>query len=72
MGTRHRAALFDALGLPAAKDYNTFDRLGNVGSAACPVTFALALEAGHIRDGDTVAMFGIGSGINCLMYGVQW
>jgi hypothetical protein len=33
---------------------------------------ALGIEQGLLRKGDRVAMLGIGSGINCLMLGVDW
>jgi 3-oxoacyl-[acyl-carrier-protein] synthase-3 len=33
---------------------------------------AVALQEGIVAEGDRIGMFGIGSGINCLMLGVQW
>jgi 3-oxoacyl-[acyl-carrier-protein] synthase-3 len=33
---------------------------------------AIGLERGFVRSGENVAMLGIGSGINCLMAGVEW
>ena len=41
-------------------------------SVALPMTLAVAAEHGHIQAGDHVGMFGIGSGINCLMLGCRW
>ncbi|MGE0433031.1 MAG: 3-oxoacyl-ACP synthase III [Planctomycetota bacterium] len=72
VGTAHRRALFDRLGLDSTREFSTFDRLGNVGSAAAPITLALADEAGFLPAGEPVAMLGIGSGINCLMLAVDW
>ena len=46
--------------------------LGNTGSAAAPITLARAVEAGAVKTGDPVAILGIGSGINCIMLGVEW
>lgn len=71
VGQRHSTELFKTLGLDPAKDRASFDRLGNVGSVSCPVTFALARDAGEIRPGDKVALLGIGSGLSSLMLAVQ-
>jgi 3-oxoacyl-[acyl-carrier-protein] synthase-3 len=72
VGSTHRRALYERLGLDMARDYSTFEWLGNTGSAALPVTLARAAEAGAVRAGDKVALLGIGSGINCLMLAVEW
>jgi 3-oxoacyl-[acyl-carrier-protein] synthase-3 len=72
VGRAHRKALFTALGLNLERDFSTLEFLGNTGSAALPISMALAVERGHIRPGDRVGMLGIGSGINVLMLGVQW
>ena len=72
VGRAHRKLILDELGLDPSSDYTTFERLGNTGSAALPVTAAMATETGHVRPGDRLAMFGIGSGINVLMLGVEW
>ncbi len=60
------------LGLDLAKDYSTFETLGNMGSVSLPATLAAAVEAGAVRPGDRVALFGIGSGLNCMMLALEW
>jgi len=72
VGSAHRRLLFETLGLHPAIDFPTVETLGNVGSASLPLGFSLALHAGHIEAGQRVAMLGIGSGLNCLMLGVEW
>jgi len=72
VGAAHRRLLFETLELDTARDFPTVETLGNVGSVSLPVSFALAVEEGFIRDGDRVAMLGVGSGLHCLMLGVQW
>lgn len=72
VGSTHRRKLFETVGLDLAKDFSTFETLGNTGSAALPTALALAVEQGAVRSGDKVALLGIGSGINCLMLAVQW
>ncbi|MDR0353975.1 MAG: 3-oxoacyl-ACP synthase III [Opitutaceae bacterium] len=72
VGNAHRRALYDALKLDPAKDFSTFETLGNTGSVALPATLATAIETGAIRDGDRVALLGIGSGLNSLMLALEW
>jgi 3-oxoacyl-[acyl-carrier-protein] synthase-3 len=71
IGSAHRKMMLQTLGLPLEKDFTTFEWLGNTGSAALPVTMALGLEQGKVAGGDKVVMLGIGSGINCIMLGVE-
>ncbi|HEX4414385.1 MAG TPA: 3-oxoacyl-ACP synthase III [Lacipirellulaceae bacterium] len=72
VGVAHRKLMFESLGLNPSMDFATLETLGNTGSAALPVTMAIGVEQGRINQGDRVAMLGIGSGINCLMLGVEW
>ena len=72
VGSAHRKLMFTSLGLDPAIDFPTVELLGNTGSAALPVAFAMAVEQGKLSAGDQVAMLGIGSGINSLMIGVEW
>jgi len=72
VGSTHRRKLYETLGLELAKDFSTFETLGNTGSVALPATLAAAIESGAVRDGDRVGLLGIGSGLNCLMLAVEW
>ena len=72
VGGAHRKLMLESLGLSPERDYSTFPWLGNTGSAALPVTLALAAESGFVASGDRVALLGIGSGINCLMASAAW
>lgn len=72
VGSVHRRKLYETLGLDPAKDYSTFETLGNTGSVALPATLAMAIEAGAIQPGHKVGLLGIGSGLNCLMLGLEW
>ncbi len=72
VGLGHRKLLLDELGIDPAIDYTTVEWLGNTGSAALPVTMAIGLEREFIKPGDRLGMFGIGSGINCLMMAAEW
>lgn len=72
VGTTHRRMMFEALQLDLQLDYPTIENLGNTGSVALPTAMALGIENGHLEKGDQIALLGIGSGINCLMLGVDW
>ena len=72
VGGTHRRLMLESLGLSSERDYATFPWLGNTGSVALPVTLALAVENRFIGSGERVALLGIGSGINCVMLGLEW
>ncbi len=72
VGVAHRKLLYESLGLDLAKDFSTFERYGNVGSVSCIATAAEAAEQNFLKKGQTLAILGIGSGINCTMLGVEW
>ena len=72
VGSGHQDAILRALQVPKAKDYTTYRFLGNMGTAALPVTAAIADERGVLKPGQRVAFLGIGSGLTCLMMGIEW
>ncbi|HEV3384489.1 MAG TPA: 3-oxoacyl-ACP synthase III [Gemmata sp.] len=72
VGAGHRDAVLKALGIPREKEFSTFEFLGNMGTVSLPLTAALAEEREFLRPGDRVGFLGIGSGLNCLMLGLEW
>ena len=72
VGVQHKKLLFETLGLEHARDYTTVEHLGNVGSVSLPATLTLAARDGFIESGHRVCMQGIGSGLNCMMLGLEW
>lgn len=72
VGRAHTRELFRALDLDLAKDFSTFETLGNVGSVSCPITLAMAMETGAYSVGQRAALLGIGSGLSSLMMAVEW
>ena len=68
----NKKLLFDNLALDPGKNYETLAMLGNVGSVSAPITMAMAIEDNAFKPGQKGALLGIGSGINCLMLGVEW
>lgn len=72
VGSAHQTAILKTLGISEDKDYTTFEFLGNMGTVSLPLTAALADERDIISAGERVAFLGIGSGLNCLMLGIDW
>lgn len=72
VGSAHAKLLFETLGLNPEKNFETLQKMGNVGSVSAPITMAMALEEKVFAPGQKAALLGIGSGINCLMLGVKW
>jgi ATP/ADP translocase len=64
--------LEESLRLDPSKNFETLAKLGNVGSVSAPITMAMAMEEGAFGPGQKAALLGIGSGINCMMLGVDW
>ena len=67
-----RQVALSALKLPAEIDYPTLQYLGNTASVAAPISMAIGIDKGFVHDGDRVVLFGVGSGINSIVLGIQW
>lgn len=72
VGSGHQDAILASLQVPKEKDFTTYRFLGNMGTAALPVTAAIADERGVLKAGQRVGFLGIGSGLTCLMMGLEW
>ena len=72
VGSMHRKAMLERLGLDAERDYATLSQLGNTGSAALPSALAMAAAEDFVGAGHRTALLGIGSGVNVLMIGANW
>ena len=72
VGSSHRETILKSLGVPESSDFSTYPYLGNMGTVSLPLTAALAEDRGFLEPGDRVAFLGIGSGLNCLMLGLEW
>jgi len=72
VGSAHQSAILKTLAIPADRDFTTFEYLGNIGTVSLPLTLAIANEREILEPGERVGLLGIGSGLNCLMLGVEW
>jgi 3-oxoacyl-[acyl-carrier-protein] synthase III len=72
VGSTHRRAFQEALGVSHVPDFSTFPDYGNTGSAALPLTFMKAHAAGFFTAGDRVTFTGIGSGLTSTMAALEF
>ena len=72
VGRANHDAVIRALKLPPNKALRIYIDHGNVGSCGVPLTLAMLVERGRVRNGDRIGLMGIGSGLNVMMLGVQW
>ncbi len=72
VGQAHAKLLMETLGLTPEKNLETVSYTGNIGSVSAPLTMVTAIEQGLFKPGDRGALLGIGSGIVCMMLGVEW
>jgi 3-oxoacyl-[acyl-carrier-protein] synthase III len=72
VGSAHRLAMLTQLELAVDRDYETFSQFGNSGSAAVPLTLMKASEQGLFKNGQKLALLGIGSGLTSTMLGMEW
>ena len=68
----HQNLFMDTLKLDRAKGFSTVEYLGNIGSVSLPVSVAIGIDNGHLKPGDKAAMMAAGSGLNCIMLGLEW
>jgi 3-oxoacyl-[acyl-carrier-protein] synthase-3 len=72
VGSGHRGAILKSLGIDKNKDFIAYEFLGNIGTVALPMAAALAEERNFLKFNQRVAFLGIGSGLNCIMLGIEW
>ncbi|MDR1518845.1 MAG: 3-oxoacyl-ACP synthase III [Planctomycetota bacterium] len=72
VGKAHAKLTLETLGLPNERDFPTVSFMGNTGSAALPGALALGIRDLEIARGARLALLGIGSGLSCLMLGMEW
>lgn len=72
VGSTHQKNILESIGIPKGKDFTTFQYLGNIGTVSLPITAAIASDREFLVKNDRVGFFGIGSGLNCMMLGIEW
>lgn len=72
VGSSHQKAILSSIGIDESKDFPTYRFLGNIGTVSLPISAAIAAERQFLQPGNLVGFLGIGSGLNCMMLGIQW
>ncbi|MDA8138366.1 MAG: 3-oxoacyl-ACP synthase III [Desulfobacteraceae bacterium] len=72
VGSAHQKAILASIGIDESKDFTTFRYLGNIGTVSLPISAAIATERQFLQTGDMVGFLGIGSGLNCMILGIEW
>jgi 3-oxoacyl-[acyl-carrier-protein] synthase-3 len=67
-----RQVALQALNLSPDIDFPTLHWLGNTASVAAPISMAIGVDEGFVQEDDRVILFGVGSGINSIVLGIQW
>ncbi len=68
----HQDMVFRTLDLEKSKGFATVHYLGNIGACSLPISTAIGIDEGLLKAGDKVTMLGIGSGLSCIMLGLEW
>lgn len=71
VGKQHRNLLMERLQLDPHLDFPTVELFGNTGAVALPMALAMGLEKEPPPAGTTLALLGIGSGLNSVMLGIE-
>ena len=72
VGKAHEELTLNSLKLSETKTYKTYPYLGNTGSSALPITLSHLKKSKQLKDGDRLALMGIGSGLTSLIMGLEW
>lgn len=59
-------------GVPLEKMLITFNEFGNIGPVSLPFTMSKYYQTGIFKKNDRIALYGFGSGINCMIMEVIW
>lgn len=72
VGIVHTMKLSELIGVDLTKYYTTFTNYGNIGPVSLPFTLSKMYEDNAVKEGERIALMGIGSGLNCAMMEVIW
>ncbi len=68
----HFSEVFRRIEQPIEKALLTLPHLGNCGPASLPLTLAMGEAQGRVVPGTELCLYGVGSGLSCVIMGVTW
>jgi acyl-CoA:acyl-CoA alkyltransferase len=68
----HTEELIRMIGIDPNKVLTVFPDFGNIGPASVPFALSKLKQLGRLAKGKRIALFGIGSGLNCSLAEVVW
>ena len=72
VGKAHTEKFARTLAIPLSKIFRLYPNHGNIGPAGVPIALSKLVASGTLKEGDRIALMGIGSGINCSMAELVW
>ena len=66
------SGVFQRIEQPVEKALLTLPYLGNCGPSSLPLTLAMGLAQGQVKDGQQLCLYAVGAGLGCVIMGVQW
>jgi acyl-CoA:acyl-CoA alkyltransferase len=68
----HTEEIIRMVGIDPQKVLTVFPEFGNIGPASVPTALSKLKQLGRLKKGKRIALFGIGSGLNCSLAEVVW
>jgi 3-oxoacyl-[acyl-carrier-protein] synthase III len=65
-------AVCERTGIPFERTLSSIEHFGNTSAATIPLALTLALDAGKVRDGQTILLYGFGGGLVHAGMLLQW
>lgn len=72
VGKANHDAVCASLSVPPDRALRVYPDIGNVGACGVPLALDGSVRKGWLNTGETAALMGIGSGLNCAMMSVRW
>ena len=72
VGKANHDAVCASLSVPPDRALRVYPDIGNVGACGVPLALDGSVRKGWLNAGETAALMGIGSGLNCAMMSVRW
>jgi 3-oxoacyl-[acyl-carrier-protein] synthase-3 len=72
VGKQVNNGFYKEMTLDITKEFNVYERYGNLVSSALPAAVFTGIEEKPISSGEKILMTGFGSGLNSIFLGIEW